>query len=327
MNDLIRVPEQDQWSRLKALVLDSVSSPITRRVYNLGLDEFFAWYRQEPRAGFTKATVAAWRVALEARGLRAVSINVRITAVRKLAVEAADNGLLAPELASGITRVKGVPSKGVRLGNWLSARQAQTLLNTPDTATTKGLRDRAILAVLLGCGLRRSEVAALTMEHVQQRDGRWCIVDLIGKHGRVRTVPMPTWVKVAIDSWTTNSGLSDGHVFRAVNRAGIAQAPLSEKVVWQLLQRYAAAAGVPGIAPHDPRRTCAKLCRAAGGELEQIQLLLGHASVQTTERYLGTKQDLVHAPNDGIKLRVSRGGGHSELVFQFLTGANGWSLG
>ena len=97
-------------------------------------------------------------MALEARGLGAVSINVRITAVRKLAVEAADNGLLAPELASGITRVKGVASKGVRLGNWLTVKQAQTLLNTPDASTTKGLRDRAILAVLLGCGLRRSEV-------------------------------------------------------------------------------------------------------------------------------------------------------------------------
>ena len=79
----------------------------------------------------------------------------------------------------------------------------------------------------------------------------------------------------------------------------------SEKVVWQLIRPYAEAAGVPGIAPHDCRRTCAKLCRAAGGELEQIQLLLGHASVQTTERYLGTKQDLVHAPNDGIKLRIA----------------------
>ena len=122
--------------------------------------------------------LSAWRVALEARGLGAVSINVRITAVRKLAVEAADNGLLAPELASGITRVKGVASKGVRLGNWLSVQQAQKLLNTPDATTTKGLRDRAILAVLLGCGLRRSEVAALTCEHVQQRDGRWCVVDL-----------------------------------------------------------------------------------------------------------------------------------------------------
>jgi site-specific recombinase XerD len=274
-------------------------------VYNLGLDEFFEWFGREPRPGFTKATVSAWRVVLEARGLGAVSINVRITAVRKLAIEAADNGLLAPELASGITRVKGVASKGVRVGNWLSVQQAQKLLNAPDATTTKGLRDRAILAVLLGCGLRRSEVAALTMGHLQQRDGRWCIVDLVGKHGRVRTVPMPTWVKVAIDAWTSPAGVTDRHIFRPVNRAG--QVPgvgLSEKVVWQLLQGYAAAAGVPGIAPHDLRRTCAKLCRAAGGELEQIQLLLGHASVQTTERYLGTKQDLVHAPNDGIRLNL-----------------------
>ena len=226
--------------------------------------------------------------------------------MRKLAVEAADNGLLAPELANGITRVKGVASKGIRLGNWLSIQQAQKLLNTPDVTTTKGLRDRAILAVLLGCGLRRSEVAALTIGLIQQRDGRWCIVDLVGKHGRVRTIPMPTWVKVAQDAWTVAAGVAEGYVFRPVNRAGQAQdVGLSEKVVWQLLQGYAAAAGVAGIAPHDLRRTCAKLCRAAGGELEQIQLLLGHASVQTTERYLGTKQDLVHAPNDGIKLRVA----------------------
>ena len=306
MTDLVVVPQPTPWHKLKALVLDSVSSPITKRVYNLGLDEFFAWFSHEPRNGFTKATVAAWRVALEARGLGAVSINVRITAVRKLAVEAADNGLLAPELASGITRVKGVASKGVRLGNWLTVKQAQTLLNTPDASTTKGLRDRAILAVLLGCGLRRSEVAALTFSHVQQRDGRWCIVDLVGKHGRVRTIPMPAWTKVAIDAWTSVAPISGGPVFRPVNRGDQAQeAPLNEKVIWQLLRPYATAAGVPGIAPHDCRRTCAKLCRAAGGELEQIQLLLGHASVQTTERYLGTKQDLVHAPNDGIKLRVS----------------------
>src|SRR5208283_2091760 len=245
MNDLIVVPQVSHWQKLKALVLDSVSSPITKRVYNLGLDEFFAWLSvQEPRPGFTKATVSAWRVALEARGLGAVSINVRITAVRKLAVEAADNGLLAPELASGIARIKGVASKGVRLGNWLSLKQAQSLLNAPDIGTMKGLRDRAIIAVLLGCGLRRSEVAALTMGHIQQRDGRWCIIDLRGKHGRVRTVPVPVWVKVAIDAWTAPAAVADGYVFRPINRADKALGDeLSEKVVWQLLRPYAAAAG------------------------------------------------------------------------------------
>ena len=228
-----------------------------------------------------------------------------MSAIRKLAVEATDNGLLAPELAAGIQRVKSAKSIGLRMGNWLSLKQAQTLLNTPDTATLKGLRDRAIIAVLLGCGLRRSEVSALTMHHIQQRDGRWVILDLVSKHKRVRTIPMPTWVKVAIDAWTDPAGVIDGRVFRPVRRGDKVQGEvLSDKVVWQLLRPHAAAAGLAGIAPHDLRRTSAKLSRAAGGELEQIQMLLGHASVQTTERYLGTKQDLVHAPNDGIKLRV-----------------------
>jgi site-specific recombinase XerD len=305
MNDLSVVEKAPEWWRLKALVLDSVSSPITRRVYNMALDEFVAWFRQEPRPGFSKATVNAWRVSLEARDLGSSSISVRMSAVRKLAAEAADNGLLAPELAAGIIRVKGVKSAGVRVGNWLSLSQAQDLLSAPDIATLRGLRDRAMLAVLLGCGLRRSEVAALVFFHIQQRDGRWCIVDLVGKHGRVRTAPLPTWVKVAIDAWTSAAGLVDGHVFRPVTRAQRVRGErLGEKVVWQMLQQYGEAAGITGIAPHDLRRTCAKLCRAAGGELEQIQLLLGHASVQTTERYLGTKQDLVRAPNDAIKLTI-----------------------
>jgi hypothetical protein len=136
MNELALANRAADWRRLKALVLDSVSSPITKRVYNLGLDEFFTWYGQEPRAGFTKATVSAWRVALEARELGSVSINVRITAVRKLAVEAADNGLLAPALAAGITRVKGAKSIGVRRGNWLCAPwQAPVAPNPPVRCT------------------------------------------------------------------------------------------------------------------------------------------------------------------------------------------------
>src|SRR5271169_155178 len=219
MNELTVADKATEWRRMKALVLDSVSSPITKRVYNMALDEFFSWYGQEPRPGFSKATVNAWRVTLDERGLGSSSIIVRMSAIRKLAVEATDNGLLAPELAAGIQRVKSAKSIGVRAGNWLSLKQAQALLNAPDITTTKGLRDRAIIAVLLGCGLRRSEVAALTMGHIQQRDGRWCIVDLFGKHGRVRTVPMPTWVKVAIDAWTARAAVTDGRIFRSVNRS------------------------------------------------------------------------------------------------------------
>src|SRR5882762_8785145 len=248
MNDLIAVQKIAQWEKLKALVLDSVSSPITKRVYNMALNEFMDWFQQAPRPGFTKATVSAWRVSLEVRGLGSSSIIIRMSAIRKLAAEAADNGLLAPELAAGISRVKSAKSTGIRVGNWLSLQQAQALLSAPDITTLRGLRDRAILAVLLGCGLRRSEAASLTFAHLQQRDGRWCIVDLVGKHGRVRTAPMPTWVKVAIDAWTSPAGVMDGHVFRPVNRAdSLTGERLGEKVVWQMLRLYAAEVGVAGI--------------------------------------------------------------------------------
>jgi site-specific recombinase XerD len=229
---------------------------------------------------------------------------VRITAVRKLAVEAADKGLLAPELAAGIARVKGAKSRGVRLGNWLSLRQAQALLNPPDTTTKKGLRERAMLANLLGCCLHRSEVAAITLAHIQQRDNRWCIIDLVGKHGRVRTIPMPTWVKGAIDSWTSAASLSEGPVLRRVNRSNqVRDAGMSEKVVWQLLQQYAAAVGVPGIAP----TTCVAHVEAVPGRGRRARTnpIAAWTRLCTDDGYLGTKQDLIHPPNDGIKLRVA----------------------
>src|SRR6201984_747150 len=155
MNELISIEKIAQWQKLKTLVLDSVSSPITKRVYNMALDEFMGWFQQAPRPGFTKATVSAWRVSLEDRRLGSSSIIIRMSAIRKLAAEAADNGMLAPELAAGISRVKSAKTQGIRVGNWLSLRQAQALLRAPDIAPLRALRRRPILAVLLGCGLRR----------------------------------------------------------------------------------------------------------------------------------------------------------------------------
>ena len=166
------------------------------------------------------------------------------------------------------------------------------------------LGDPAILALLLSCRLRRGELVALQVEDIQMREARWVIPDLPGKGGRLRTVTVPAGVKSRVDQWTRAAGITDGPLFRPVSKAGrvAGKAIGDEKVIWRLVVRYARETELGRLAPHDLRRTCAKLCRKAGGDLEQIQLLLGHASIQTTEHYLGTEQHLVEAVNDSIGL-------------------------
>jgi site-specific recombinase XerD len=189
----------------------------------------------------------------------------------------------------------------VRLGNWLTPEEGRLLWQLPSVCTLKGKGDRAILAVLLGCGLRRRELADLAIDHLQRREEHWAIVDLLGKGGHVRTVPVPDWVKHTIDEWVIAAGVTSGRLFRCVCRAGIAWGDtMTEKVVWHVVKEYAEKLGLSKLAPHDRRRSCARLCHAAGGELEQIQFLLGHVSVQTTEKYVGCKQRLKGAVNDQI---------------------------
>src|SRR5688572_28132321 len=210
-------------------------------------------------------------------------------------------GPAQPRAGGRYSTREGSQELGVRLGNWLTAAEARGLWQAPDPETLKGKRDRAILAVLLGCGLRRRELADLDFRHLQQREEHWAIVDLVGKGGHIRTVPVPCWVKATVDDWVAAAELQTGKLFRCVCRAGKCWGEgVTERLVWHVVKQYAGELGFRAVAPHDLRRSCAKLCHAAGGELEQIQFLLGHVSVQTTERYLGCKQRIRGAVNDRI---------------------------
>jgi site-specific recombinase XerD len=294
------------WRSVASLAIDAISSAHSKRAHEKALKDFLAWYSAEARPPLSRAIVQQYRSVLESASLAPASINLRLSAIRKLAAEAAENGLLDRSVTQGIASLKGVRQSGARAGNWLSREQARDLLAQPEIETTEGKRDRAILAVLLGCALRRSELAALKGAHIQQRDGRWVFVDLVGKGKRIRTVPIPPFVKVAIDARTAAAGLSAGPLFRRVRRREYPEktpAALSERMIWHIVTKYARQSGlVNQLAPHDMRRTCAKLCRESGGDLEQIQFLLGHASIQTTERYLGSRQNLKEAVNDRLGL-------------------------
>lgn len=304
---ITREPErrrrENAWRMITMLVLDGIASPHTRRAYSQALDEFLIWFQDQPGRVFNKATVQKYRAELETKGLAPSSVNVRLSAIRRLALEAADNGYMAPELAAGIARAKGASRCGVRLGRWLTAEQAEQLLALPNVAKIKGLRDRAMLALLLGAGLRRSELAGLNIDHFQLREGRWLLADLAGKHGRVRSVPIPKWAYIAATRWAAEAGITAGPLFRRVNRYGTVHPQrLSAQAVFEIVRFYAQGLSA-SIGPHDLRRSFARLAHLGQAPVEQIQLSLGHESVITTELYLGVKQNLTDAPCDRLGLK------------------------
>jgi site-specific recombinase XerD len=287
------------------MVLDGLPSEHSRRAYERALRAFLAWHALNGRPALGKAVVQRYAAEMREAGMAASSINQRLSAIRKLAMEAADNGALDPQVANGIRAVKGARGEGRRTGNWLTREEAQIWLNAPDVRTTKGRRDRALMAVLIGCGLRRSEAAGLTVGHVQQRDGRWVLVDLIGKRDKIRSVPMPNWTKAALDEWCKASGVTEGLVFRAVNKGDrVVGDGISPQAIYNIIVGYAKELKKKGVAPHDLRRTFAKLAHKGGAAIDQIQLSLGHESIQTTENYLGVEQDLTDAPCDHLGLRL-----------------------
>src|SRR5271163_2438993 len=172
--------------RLRRIVLDTVASPNSRRNYAKALDDLFALAGGCP---LTPALFMEYRTSMEA--LSPSTTNVRLSAVRKLVAEARRNGMIGVEDAARLAEVPNIRQQGTRLGNWLTREQAKELLAVPDRSTLKGKRDYVILALLVGCALRRKELASLVVETIQLREGRWVLADLAGKGRRVRTVAVP----------------------------------------------------------------------------------------------------------------------------------------
>ena len=257
--------------RLRQIVLDTLPSPHSRRNYAKALDDLFTFSAGRP---LTRALLMEYRASIE--GLAASTINVRLSAIRRMVSEAHKNGMLSAEEAGHLTDIPNIRQKGTRLGNWLTKEQAKELLAVPDRSNPKGKRDYVILALLVGCALRRQELASLDVETIQLREGRWVLADLEGKGRRIRTVAIPIWVKHGINAWMTASGIEEGPLLRSIRKGGKVGKSLSDWAVWSVVEQSARQIGIENFGAHDLRRTCAKLCRKSGGDLEQIKFLLGH---------------------------------------------------
>src|ERR1700694_5692768 len=231
---VLRLPDLEH---AKAAVLNSLTSLDAQRGYRHAIDVFVDWYCSEPRLALNRIVVLRYRSHLESRQLAPGTVNLRLGAVRRLAYEAADCGLLSADLAAGIRLVKGVKKLGVRLGNWLTAEQSHALWQAPDRQCLKGKRNSALLALLLACGLRRHEAVSLRLDDLQQREEHWAIVDLLGKGGHVRTVPVPDWVRSELDDWLAAAAIDQGRLFRRVNKVGKAWGEgITEKAVWDIVK-------------------------------------------------------------------------------------------
>jgi integrase len=292
----------DPLAELRRMLSNSLVSAHTRRAYIAAFNEFFELVTETGRP-VCRALLMEYRAQMIDHGLSASTINVRLSAIRKLVSEARDNNVLDPVEAARILTVPGVPIRGVRLGNWLTPEEAKRLLAVPDRRSLIGKRAFAILSVLVYCALRRDELARLEIRHIQRREGRWVIADLIGKRGRVRTVPIPDRAKAALDDWLAAAGIRSSFLFRQLLKSGrVLTAPIGAWTVWNTVVTAAKAAEINHLGPHDLRRSCAKFCRKAGGDIEQVQELLGHEDISTTVLYLGTKQEIRQAVNDRIAL-------------------------
>jgi integrase len=227
----------------------------------------------------------------------------------------------APEIAQILAiplrrEMRASLKSGSRRGNWLTKEEAGKLYQAPDRGTWEGRRDAAILALLLGCGLRRGEMSKATAQenadeesrdgqmgivrwgNYQERDGRMCLVDIVGKGGRIRTIPVPAWARKDLDAWREEQGVGGDYARDAEDRRFVLDKGIGKPEayganwVWERIKGLCVKAGVREIAPHDLRRTIARLMYKNGADLKQIQVFLGHAEVRTTEQYVGAVQAL-----------------------------------
>jgi integrase len=284
--------------RLKRMVLDSVVADNSKRNYAKALDHLFAFAAGRP---LSRELMLEWRASMEKQSPS--TVNLRLSAMRSLVGEANRVGMLSSDEAEKLSEIPNIKQPGARKGNCVTREQAKELLAVPNRSKLKGKRDYVILSLLVACALRRAELAELDLATIQQREGRWVLADFEGKRRRIRTVAIPIWVKQGIDTWTAAANIKEGRLLRPIRKGGkIVGEVLTDWAVWSVVEQAAKQIGIERFGAHDLRRTCAKLCRKAGGDIEQIKFLLGHSSIQTTERYLGSEQEIQIAVNDNLGL-------------------------
>jgi site-specific recombinase XerD len=254
---------------------DSFVNPTTHAMYGKAIRDFLVWYTNQGAPSVNRSLLEAHRDLLQQEGYSSATVNQRLCAIRRLVIFAAEKGLLTPEEALLSTQLSGLKRSQVRRRGPLSTDQTDRLVGAPELTSVKGIRDRAILALLLTGGLGRSEITALQVSQMRRVDGRWELVDIEGKGGRLRTVTIPDWAKAAVDLWMRTGSIEQGTVFRMVHRNGnIATRGLSPQAIFDIVLLYSNRTGL-NIRPQDLRRTWTDMFNSVMGDPARMRMFLG----------------------------------------------------
>lgn len=315
MNQLTTTPPHPitvpyHLSEIATFVTNNIPNLATRRAYQRHITDFLSWLAVA-KSGFSRASALSWRTSLIDQGASASHVNQAMAAVKKLTLELAYSGDIEQIVHQGIADIPALPRQGHRLGNWLSEDEANALLGAVKGARTADLRDKAILSLFLGAALRRQELAGLTVSQVVRRDGRTLLANIMGKGSKLRTLALREDVGenlrayMAVAPHLKGNPPADTPLFGRVfkNGQGSRRAGITDQALYDLVKKYAKAAGLEGeIAPHDLRRTAAQMMYLGGAEIVQISKVLGHSSIPITELYLGLTMNLDNPANDLIEL-------------------------
>jgi len=310
-NELV-IPDNPDLESWVSYVTVGLNSEKSQKSYTTAIKDFSAWWVDKGcPSDFSRRLIEAYKADLLIRTVKKggrkgekltpSTINLYLSCVRRLADKFYLDGFISDRDHTGIKSVKRENNQGYRAGNWLNLEQCRLWIDSIEGDSLAAIRNRAIVALLLGTALRVSELAGLTVSKIQYREAQPCIIDFIGKGRKVRSIAIPKWCFAFLTTWLDRAGISEGAIFRKLNKLQkirpVGNRAVTSQAIYQIVIDTSKLAGLT-VKPHDCRRTCALFTRKqGGGSLEEVSNLLGHSELSTTQRYLSASDSLINTAN------------------------------
>lgn len=283
-------PTQDTFNPAQAYVLTLGAGQSRNKVVRVlnGIAQEFghASLNECPWEKLNYDAVLAFRVRQMGKGLSPSTVNLQICTLRMVAKQAWLKGMMSIETYSAIREVKSVRGSRVSKGRALNTRETGKLIAQSELkGTAIGVRDAAIIALAVGCGMRRAEIATLKLQNINHQTR---VITILGKGNKERKVAPSddAWERLA--DWLAIRGTEGcDNVFVAVKKGDNIQPfwPISASAIYQLLRARAIESRISAFTPHDLRRTFATRLLDAGADINTVRQAMGHASIITTQRY------------------------------------------